>query len=323
MRKNNIYYKLIRDEDTYSECLANLMQFDEFRNSLVQFLSTKLKLSIELLNFGYKEIETQVFYNLKGKPDIQIRSKNLLILLESKVSLGTTLTNYQPNGYLSILNSAKESTKCLIFIVPKHYAYQYDIREAFDAYENTKSINFEVIHWEELILFIERKINIEKNIAVKHFIEFSKIWFPMQNVSISTDEFNHMHGSTIGSTLYKLMEIIDFVYNHPRQVKKIKTYRKANDEEYGLYFENTETEKNILYLGIWYEYWKQTEFPICIAVREEYDSFDLFKDLYAVNFKHNGWHATKFELFDKINGDKVNSDNISNRVNQIITELIT
>ncbi len=323
LREENIYHRLIRNEDSFSECLANLMQFDNFRDNLIKLLSSKLKLDIESLRFTYSDLETQAFYESKGIPDIQIKTQKSLILIESKVSLGTMLTQYQPDGYLNILNAAEEKFKILIFIVPKHYKYQHELRSKFENYLNNEVIIFDLFYWEDFINYFDGVTTDVENIAIRHFINFSKIWFPMQKIFFTTEELNLLQTNDLGGLMYKLMEIVDFIYNHPRRLRNIKVYKKVSDVEYGLYFENTDTGKNILYFGIWYEFWKQENFPFCLATKSEYDSMELFKKMFINHLEFHGWITVSFDVLNSKDGRVITADNISADIDALLIKLAT
>ena len=105
-RVSNVFHNIVTDENSTTELLCNLLQFEDFR---VQFLELILP-GIDSSEIAWDHIETQIDHADFGRPDIQIRNGSVLAFIEVKVVAGLDTTVNQPRDTsVSIQNWEIES----------------------------------------------------------------------------------------------------------------------------------------------------------------------------------------------------------------------
>ena len=114
-REKNIFFGLIKNENSMTELFCNFLQFKSFRDTVLGLFLEKN----ELNSIKFEDIDTQCSLpNNKGRPDMIISNDSVKILFELKTEVDTPLTENQPFSYLEYLRTISSKTKWLIFFTP-------------------------------------------------------------------------------------------------------------------------------------------------------------------------------------------------------------
>jgi hypothetical protein len=76
IRERNIFYRVIKDEKSITELFCNLMQFDSFKELIINILRREMK--IFKFSFGYNDICSEFNLGKLGRIDIAINSYETL-----------------------------------------------------------------------------------------------------------------------------------------------------------------------------------------------------------------------------------------------------
>lgn len=95
-RPQDVFYNLVTNENSTTQLLSNLLQFDDFR---AVFLGLILP-GVVPSEVVWGDIDTQIAYDNCGLSDIRIRNKSVLAPIEVKVGRHTDCTENQPKGYI-------------------------------------------------------------------------------------------------------------------------------------------------------------------------------------------------------------------------------
>jgi hypothetical protein len=300
-REVNIFYKLVRDENSFTELFVNLFQFQIFRSFFEEYISKKC--NTKLCSLKYEDISTQNRTDEYGIPDVRFFTDKAIILLENKVENYTHLTEHQPESYLEYLCSEEYINKIriLLFFVPKRYLYEAELLKRVAVYQNNclHNIIFKVLYWEDLIHEFYKYGLCEINPIFDHFYHLTTNWFPTTKINFSKNELEMIVNSTLIETLSKLMEIVQYVSNQLEKKEGINRHLAFNQNEYAIYI--TDKENNdILYFGIWYPFWKAHNFPFAFAVDQlSYNSkyVDKFKVKFPNYIRDNSYAPEDWIVF--------------------------
>ncbi|WP_207953387.1 PD-(D/E)XK nuclease family protein [Paenibacillus agricola] len=244
------------------------MAYKPFRDL---FLSLFLN-NEELERFEYDQFETQYTVELNNcRPDIVVSNEEYEILIEAKTS-DSRLTENQPVTYLQHLYESGEKKKYLIFLVPSNYAYQHIWSSKSSEFTNKNAvtnIHIQIIYWNELIHAIQKSELFLLSEKVKDFYDLLKMWFEVKRITFTNSEVSCMFKTEVPSTLTKLYSIVNAVKGYSGKSFKSKPIT-SNDLEYGVFFQD-KTGKDLLYFGVWYEFWEKHGSPLCFGVFSEWN----------------------------------------------------
>ncbi|KJS04432.1 MAG: hypothetical protein VR77_11760 [Flavobacteriales bacterium BRH_c54] len=301
-----IFENLVYNENTFTELFKNIMKFKVFRREFLSLID---------YDFSVEDIEFENFSTQKttdnGRPDLIISTQTIEIYIEIKV-WNTILTSNQPSGYLKELEGIPKSKKMLILLTPKNYKYLdiYDKRKSQD----NSNIKTQTIFWSEIIYRIEQEEIFEGNPLLNEYLELLKEWFEPKHVEIDNKFLEIMYNIDTPSSLEKLTDLINQVKTELQKSGVEITSNKTNIlNEYGFYCDSIDSYS--LYIGEWFDYWKETGNPFCIAI---HTNNEQILNQFNIECKQQGF--TKPELFENTNWWVCN---ISLKINESTIEIIT
>jgi hypothetical protein len=267
-REKNIYFGVVRNENSMTELFCNYMQFKIFRDEFSKmFLNESEKATIQ-----YEHFSTQFTLNNNSRPDMAIINDKIDVLIEIKVD-NAELTDNQPKSYLKYLSESTKRVKCLIFLIPKGYnslgvwnkrAEQYFLKEY-----KVSDIKLKVLYWTDIIKVIEKADLHLISERVNDFYELLKMKFEYKNILFDQSEVSYMYRRDIPIILTKLYAVIEEVSKHG--FLDMKKEVRFDTQEYAIYFKDDKGDY-ILYFGLWHPFWEKHSQPLCFGVEQEYYS---------------------------------------------------
>lgn len=274
MPRDSIFYKLVTNEDAYTQLLFNLMvRFDDFRKRVLGlFLNEN-----QALRIAQNEIRTQTVLLECGRPDIVIRTAEICALLEVKVNLGRGLTANQDvtasddgdvKGYVRFLLDAHAPERWLVFLVPKDWTHRSKVQSSLELLKKTHpSIAPKIVTWEQ-VLDVVRAMGQPRDLLVEEFRKllsdrFGYVMFSTEEAGMLTNDF-----ATAYRTVRKLEALVDETRAQAGNYRSEKTSPRERDE-YGVYFYNADG-KCVLWFGIWLDFCERKGFPLCFGIRDDW-----------------------------------------------------
>ena len=294
-RDLNVFSNIVRDENGLSELFCNLLQFKSFKTLFVSLLEEKLKL--KNIDFEYSHIKTQNSLGDYGIPDVSIENDGFSLFIECKINERTALTNNQPVSYLKNLeieNSSKE--KALVFILPDDYVCEKELlsrQNKFFDHNKSSEIRFAILYWHQILEYIQRAGIAELNPLFQHFSNLLRDWFSTRDINFNEEEVIMLYSKEIPKTYLELTDLVEEVKN--KLSKSYKLNREINENGNGFYIKDGKG-KLILYFGVWYQYWQEKEYPLVLAVCDEFGS-DIVKKFQnkfkkkALPFDEDSWYV--------------------------------
>jgi hypothetical protein len=149
-RSTNIFFKLVKDENSATELLCNLMRFTPFRCALLARLFPGSGVVNQIEHEG---INTQIALSGgNGRPDVVIEGDKILAIVEVKVELNCVPTENQPDGYFKYLLEQRGecAERWLAFLVPKGWIHEQSIKDKFTRFKADSTYNCiktSILYW--------------------------------------------------------------------------------------------------------------------------------------------------------------------------------
>ena len=282
MTRDSIFYKVVSNEDAYSQLLCNLMvRSDDFLGRVLGLFLDK-ETALRILQ-SRPEISTQTVLQGCGRPDIVIRGAEICALVEAKWNSKCSLTDNQTSaggldgelrGYASYLKKTKEPERWLVFLVPKDYEYHHQINSFRDGLKKAHpDIKTNLVCWEDLLGIMSR---IEAPSLEPFVEEFRKLLAEhFGPVVFSQKEIQMLVSKDFASAfriVRKLEELIDEIRVKAQKDQKYKsapTSPSDKKDEYGIYFRNAKG-KYFLYFGFWVPFFEKEHSALCLAIDDKW-----------------------------------------------------
>jgi hypothetical protein len=258
----SVFENIVKNENAFTELFYNYLKFDVFR---VLFLDL-IAFDFDKENIRYSNFDTQYSLSKFGRPDLALLNNEVEILFEVKV-YNTSLTLNQPTSYYSYLKTKNtKKHKALILLAPDNY---YDLerynRELSIINDSNDKIFTQIIYWNDIVRHIEKKGIPEISPLFKEYTNFLTVWFQMKSVFLDSLNITNMFGKEFPESILKTLTIVDNVFRELKK-QKFKIWR-TNDKyfaEYGFALQLPSEE--ILFFGMWFNYWRESGNPICIGL---------------------------------------------------------
>lgn len=317
---DHIFLNVVDNENRLTELFRNLLRFRAFRDPVLTALTAGHDpWARDVLDeVEFEDIDTQYRLQTGGRPDLVIRKDDdFEIFVEIKTG-DAALTDNQPQGYASDLANSKAPRKLLVFLLPENYAHLKELEHRISDAEML-NIKIEVRFWGQVIDAIE---NYRLQDLSPVFAEFHKLllmWFRPPKISFSYEEVTLMFDKKIPEVIEKLCQVVDTVRDQTQKTTIQSNFHKKLPDEYGLYFRDEKSGKEILWFGIWNAFWKEHGKPLTLGVSQK-DSPEIVRRA----FKKRHADCKEFENYLVASIDDVrlaNGDAASLIGKQVIAEL--
>jgi hypothetical protein len=245
MARDSVFYKLAKDENSFTELLCNLLMRDEFRTRVMPLLIPESLAS----SIPAEAITTQEHAEDCGRPDIVIQTSNVCLLVEVKLNPRRGLTAYQePSGceendkkrYSYFLSRQNVQHKWLVFLVPANWIYSEKLH-AFKAVPRNDQIQINICYWEHILGALQ-------GISDPILEEFRKVLMRhLALLTLSPDELQAVHTDNFPNSfraIRKSQIIIDQIAESQKH-----EWEKKNRQSYGFYL--GVNGKCKLWFGLW------------------------------------------------------------------------
>jgi hypothetical protein len=261
-RNQSVFHNVVTDENSTTQLLCNLLQFDDFRAPFLELILP----GVDSSEVVWGHIDTQIVYDKCGRPDIRIRNESVLALIEVKVGQNTDCTENQPKGYMDFLRERNEPIRRLVFLVPSDWFKLDELRRELQSLQSIgadgRRVDTSIVTWDDVVKMIDAYVHVlDKG---KPFIEEFRRrlvgWVVPKPMAFKSDEIGMLQQVIVG-------------IKRAAEAKGYKVRREGPGEsrEYGfwdgLYFLNLGS-KDSFYFGVWGLFWEEHGFPLCFGVRE-------------------------------------------------------
>lgn len=268
MRHKNLYYRLVTDENSFTEAFVNALSDDRvieiFRNGL------RSALGRPELDFAWGDVTTQSTGDDGSRPDVRMQNDRLELLIESKLLPTTALTQHQPESYVRGLSeSSRTAFKALVFVVPKRYRHHDEIRRRYESLDAKlkSNIGFGVVFWEDIAAEIGDTIH---DRWIQDLVEIMKTFTEYRMTPMKKDDVTHIKAG--GGAFRKLIVTIE----NTAKLLASEGYTIERDiDEVGYGFHVKKHKRYIVYVGILYSEWAENREPIHLGCSDnDEDGYD-------------------------------------------------
>ncbi len=270
-RQENVFFNIIDSENSLSEVLCNLLQFPNFKTVFVHLIR-------ELFNsyhidFDYRDVDTQkVSVNrrkYRGTPDVVVETETFVLLIENK-SENATLTQEQKGCYRNYFKGKDTNLKkFLIFLIPKDYPHKKNLEKCMEKCikRGRREIFVKLMTWEKLVESLSESKFTNEDVILKHF--YDALVNKFKPIKFTAEEIDMMKNNEIPQKLLDMKSLVDKVSDEIKSSSIYKIGGRSNSYgSYGRYVQKTKG-KDILWFGIFYEYWAKTGLPLSIEITDE------------------------------------------------------
>ena len=250
-----------------------------------------------------EDIETHVpriVVSGKGIPDLSyLADHGFVLVIEIKVKKETGLTDAAAGGIRSMDHRSytqgliqDEHDRFVVFLVPDDYPHRVQLDSCIEearglcCSENANIQVLDPITWQKFVKEFESQHMPSLNELIREFYDhLSERFIPP--VRFSTEEVRLMHSRETASGVLKLMDIVEKVKDNSRssgfQVSRLNAYN------YGYDFSSLEKK---VYFGIWWQFWAENGFPLCMAISKDHEGNQLIQ---AASQNQHGNQVLEFE----------------------------
>ena len=293
-KNRNIFEDVLNLEDALTDALRNFLKYPPVRDALWRTLPENVR---EHINFSsIEDIETRPSDSRHlGVPDIVLYGSDFILVIEVKI--GAELTDAQQEVYVPWIKEAiRDSQKemgVVVFLVPDDYPHRVQLDSCIEearglcCSENANIQVLDPITWQKLVKEFESQHMPSLNELIREFYDHLSERFIPKPVRFSTEEVRLMHSRETASGVLKLMDIVEKVKDNSRssgfQVSRLNAYN------YGYDFSSLEKK---VYFGIWWQFWAENGFPLCMAISKDHEGNQLIQ---ATSQNQHGNQVLEFE----------------------------
>lgn len=266
----NLFYNLLNCEDNHTDALLNILTIDEFNEYFTKILNIH----------SLQKIDTDIIqtrYNSKnyGKPDIYYTTDNVSFAFEVKIHTWTKLTEYQPEGYLNILNENPTKIKKFFLLIPVGYVFENDFKKRYNEWivKTNYEIPLQIIYWQEIVHGVE-KMNLN-NFVINHFIEAMNLEYIKRSVFLEEYEQKWLSSPEVINFREKLKNIIE--YARCELIKANYILEVDEDEELN-YMVKDKKNRFLLWFGSWAPIWKGTGYALVVGCHLTHEKICNFSE---------------------------------------------
>ena len=266
-KNRNIFADVLHHEDALTDTLRNFLKYQIVQEALWRTLGDQVP---EFVNFSkITDIQTRPSGgSSREHPDLVLYGPDFILVIEVKI--GAELTDAQQEAYISWTQKKIESSQMgfIVFLIPDDYSHRPQLdsciekaREHLCCSKNSMIKVLDSITWQEFI----REFRLQ-NIPVQYELiqEFyNHLSGRFKSVEFSSKEIHLMRSKETASGILKLRCLIDKV----KAKLESKGFHKSklNEYDYGYDFSSAGS-KELVYFGIWHEFWDCRGYPLCIAI---------------------------------------------------------
>lgn len=331
MQTPNIFDNIVKNEDTLTYLLVNMLRMKKFREAFLEVVFKKtendlkeITVDLNKIKIDYNDITAQHNTVENGRPDIVIENDDVSYFIEVKVSKSTGLTDNQPVGYLQELLQKNQKNKGLILLAPRGYKH---LKVYTEGLKNKNRLFTNEIVWKSIINQIEIDELELWNPIISEFHKLLKHWFLAPPIILNLKNIETMYTSDTPTAISKIVKIVDEVVKELNKGFDGIYKKKHITHEYGCYIPIANLKDTPLFFGEWFPYWKKSGNPFCICIlTEEILVKNAFVNI--CNKMHfpepelfDNWHVTYLPKNEIGANDIKLVEKITDKINEMVSEM--
>ena len=327
-KNRNIFEDALNLENPLTDALRNFLKYRPVRDALWRTLRESIQESVDFSSIE----DIQTHYpggHSEGIPDLVLYGPNFILVIEVKI--GAKLTDkHQKKAYVPWIEKEIEKSQkemgFVVFLIPDYYSHRAELDSCLKKAGSSKNPNIQVldspITWEQLVKELGSQNMQSLNELTLEFYNYLSERF--KSVIFSTEEVDLMNNKKTASVIIKLIDIVDKVKDKSNSLSS----GRLDSSGHGYNFSSSNKKKSI-WFGIWWEYWEEEGFPLCIAILKEYHSpqmLNAFKKRSEkfVDFKdckNREWLVAEYNLPESDKKSPEPNTDCSKLINDIATDI--
>lgn len=281
-KNRNIFEDVLCHEDSLTDALRNFLKYRPVRDALWRTLPENVR---EHVSFSSIEgIETHPSRGHLGEPDLVLYRPDFILVIEVKI--GAELQPAQQKAYVPWLREELQDSQIqrgfVTFLIPDAYPHRKYLDSCLEkARSLCRSNNSNIavlnsIRWQEFVKKLESQDIPSLNELTREF--YDHLYERFKPVRFSPEEVRLMHSRKTASGILKLMKVVEEVKANLKSSGLHQIFDKGHDYGYDFSF-----QERSVWFGIWWLFWAEEDFPLCIAIREDNPQaiLDAFREKYG------------------------------------------
>ena len=267
-KNRNIFEGVLYLEDSLTDALRNFLKYSPVRDALWRTLPESIQEGVNFCLIEDTKTRSSGGHS-EGIPDLVLYGPDFILVIEVKI--GAELTNVQQEAYVpwikKEIQAFQKEMGFIVFLIPDYYSHRVQLNSCLKKARRelccSNNSNIQVLNpitWQQFVTELKSQDMPSLNELIREFYDY--LYEKFEPVIFSTEEVRLINSKETASGILKLMDI----------VKKVKAnlevfQPKFDCSDYGYMFSSP--EKTEVYFGIWWKFWAETDFPLCIGIRRQ------------------------------------------------------
>lgn len=269
--KDNVLKYLPSNENSVTALLRALCALKPIREVIVR-LFTQSSYGAEHMDFDGISTQSGIGGSI---PDMRFTAEEFKIVVEIKTSNWRGLTKNQPITYLTWLESQKVSGKFFVFLAPPRYHEQHSEyhrrKNEFCKTNPDHGIKFIEMNWLDISDALDTAGLPSISVYAKDFRNMLNEWYEPIPIKFTLSELRitDMYNSEAAKAIHNLFELISKISSEFEEMEfniGNSFNKKWWEGEYGIYLKCK--DENVLWFGIWFDFWRDHGSPLSIGVHQ-------------------------------------------------------
>ena len=266
----NVLLQLPKDEYYITKLLVALCVLKPLREVIVRAITEGA--------YGADDVQFDDIFSLNTgniRPDLALRTENLLVLVEIKTDWKCPLQPTQPTGYLTYLLGQPQAYKACVLLAPPAYVHLpvWQARvAAFNTVNPGHGIQHVELNWLQVADAIDEVGLPTMSAYARDFVGFMEEMYNPPFIAFNhhqlqvTDMFNRDAAAAIRNLLLVIdgvrtrIEEAGFQLDGPHNTR----WWRPADGEYAIIVSCG--QQRVLWFGMWRAYWEAHGCPLCVGV---------------------------------------------------------
>ena len=304
-KNRNIFEDVLSHEDALTDALRNFLKYPPVQDALWRTLPKTIQESVDFSLLEDTQTRSSGGHS-EGIPDLVLYGPDFILVIEVKI--GARLTNkHQRNAYVPWIKKESQNSKkemgFVVFLIPDEYSHRPQLDSCLERAKklcrsnNSKIQVLDPTTWQKFVTELASQDMPSLNELIREFYDY--LYEKFEPVIFFTEEVRLMHSNKMASGIRKLIKIVDKVN------LQLRLRNPSQDSSgYGYNFSDPK-KKKFVWFGIWWEYWAEKGFPLCVAIsKKNYSSsiLNAFKKQSGIKFvdftdeEDGKWLVVGYEL---------------------------
>ena len=280
-KNRNIFEDVLNRENALTDALRNFLKYPPVQDALWKTLPIPENVRARVNFSSIEAIETRPSHRRDlGEPDLVLYGADFILVIEVKIGAEPN-KRHQQEAYVPWIKEEIQKSQTqrgfAVFLIPDAYPHWEKLNPCLERArgklrrsKNSKIQVLEPIRWQQFVRELKSQNMPSLNELIREF--YDHLYERFKPVIFSAEEVHLMNDKRTASGILKLQQIVEKVKDRLKS-SGIQGLKK-DGYDYGYASPD-------LYFGIWWQFWAEHGFPLCVAIPESNQSIQAFRKQYG------------------------------------------